>query len=179
MSLEKLRYPIGRFKKPDIFDEEVLAKHIADFSTFPASLKKEVGNLTVDQLEIVYRPGGWTIRQLVHHCAESHMNAFARFKFALTEEKPTIKPYDEAAWAELSDSRTLPIEPSLRMLEGIHERLTSLLLTLSREQLQRKLVHPEHGTDFQLYEMCAMYAWHSNHHLAHVKAVKESKRWKK
>lgn len=130
------------------------------------------------QLDTPYRPEGWTIRQVVHHCADSHMNAIIRLKLALTEEKPVIKPYFEDRWAELVDGKSLPIEPSLKILEGVHKRWVLLLENLTASQFQRTFVHPELGTEFSLAVATANYAWHCEHHLAHITNVQTRNGWK-
>lgn len=132
--------------------------------------------MTDQQLDTPYRPGGWTIRQVIHHCADSHMNCLTRFKLALTEEKPTICPYFEDRWAELPDSH-MPIAPSLSMIDGIHARLTVLLKSLTEAQRKRLYIHPEHGREFSLNEAIATYSWHSNHHLAHITTLIKNKKW--
>ncbi|AKD05320.1 YfiT family bacillithiol transferase [Pontibacter korlensis] len=177
-TLDELKYPIGLYVKPAELTNEILRQSIAEISAFPQRLRSEVEHLSEAQLNTAYRPGGWTIRQVVHHCADSHMNSLIRFKLALTEDKPTIKPYYEDRWAELADSKNMPIAPSLKMLEGIHERWTVLLNALTQEQLKRVFVHPEHGKEFSLEESIGSYAWHCNHHLAHITAAKESNGWK-
>lgn len=165
-----LRYPIGTFKTPDSIQPADLARWIATIADFPRALRKLVSPLTEQQLDTAYRIGGWTVRQVVHHCADSHLNAYVRFKLALTEDNPVIKPYEEARWAELPDSR-LPIGASLSLLDGLHERWSMLLSGLDGTQLQRTYTHPEHGKAFPLDEAIGMYAWHCAHHLAHVRLV--------
>jgi len=127
------------------------------------------------QLDTAYRPGGWTVRQVVHHCADSHMNSFIRFKLALTEENPTIKPYHEDKWAEMADAKNLPIEPSLKILEGLHDRWAILIKSLSDQDLQKTFYHPANQKTITLATTIALYAWHSRHHLEHVKLVNEGK----
>ncbi|MCX8478527.1 MAG: putative metal-dependent hydrolase [Chitinophagales bacterium] len=163
-----LKYPIGNFQKPACITHEILDTWISEIETFPKSLKELVASLTEEQLNTTYRQNGWTIRQIVHHCADSHANSFIRFKLALTEDKPTIKPYHENRWAEMEDSKDLPIEASLKIIEGIHERWTVLLKHLSDEQLARTFIHPEHGKAFRIDENIGIYAWHCKHHLAHI-----------
>lgn len=175
--IEKRKFPIGKFQKPEILTKELLERYISDIDTFPIRLKNAVSKLTDSQLDTAYRPDGWTIRQVVHHCADSHMNSIIRFKLALTEEKPIIKPYYEERWAELSDSKTLSIEPSLLLLEGLHKRWTNLLRSLSNQDLEKTFVHPEHGKSFRLDENIGVYAWHCNHHLAHITSLIEEKKW--
>ena len=171
-TMEELKYPIGKFELPPVISEDILAEWIAGIASFPARLKDEVEHLTDEQLDTPYRPGGWTIRQVVHHCADSHMNSFTRLKLALTEDEPTIKPYFEARWAELDDARKMPVGPALEMIEGMHERWVFLLRSLSEAQLARTFIHPEHGKEFRVDESTGAYAWHCNHHLAHVRAAK-------
>jgi len=176
-TLDSLKFPIGKFEAPKILTQELIDGYVKDIETFPARLKQEVKDLSDSQLDTPYRPDGWTIRQVVNHCADSHMNSLIRFKLALTEEEPTIKPYYEERWAELADSRTMPIAPSLLLLEGLHQRWTVLLRSLSSEDLQKTFIHPEHGKRFRLDENIGVYAWHGNHHLAHITTLKKSKNW--
>lgn len=174
---DQLKFPIGQFEKPQVITKEILEKWIADISTFPTRLKNEVMHLTDQQLDTQYRPDGWTIRQVVHHCADSHSNSLTRFKLCLTENKPTIKPYMEDRWAELIDSKTFPIDSSIKMLEGIHTRWAALLNNLTDKDLQKTFIHPEHGKEFRLDETIGLYAWHSNHHLAHITTLKQRENW--
>lgn len=177
LDLEKLKYPIGKFVAVEEYSSNYLSQRIEEIASFPERLKKEVQHLSEEQLETPYRPNGWTIRQVVHHCADSHMNCFIRFKWALTEDKPTIKFYYENRWAALEDNKTMPIEPSLMFLEGLHFRLAYLMKALTSEQLERAFMHPEHGKEFQLKEIIGLYAWHGNHHLAHITTLKKRKNW--
>ena len=169
--VEQAKYPIGKFKAPASYTHHDLHQWIEDIKALPAQLRIAVMQLNEKQLDTPYRTGGWTIRQTVHHVADSHANAFIRFKLALTEDNPTIKPYNEADWALLADSR-LPIEPALRMLEGIHMRWVALLESLSEEQWDRCFIHPEMGAKVPLRRSLGLYAWHGKHHLAHIKSVK-------
>ncbi len=175
--LEQLKYPIGRFTKPEAFTPEFLEKAIATIESFPEKLKKETQNLSEEQLDTPYRENGWTIKQVVHHCADSHINSIIRFKLALTEDKPTIRPYFEDRFAELTDSKNFPIEASLQMLEGTHKRWVALLKSLSEEDLQKTFIHPEHNREFSLELNIAIYAWHCEHHLAHITVLKNKKGW--
>jgi hypothetical protein len=177
MTLEELKYPIGEFEKPNFITKEILTQWISDISNFPNKLIFEVNHLTEEQLETQYRPDGWTIRQLIHHCADSHMNSLTRLKLALTEDQPTIKPYFEERWAELPDSKKMDINPSLKMIEGIHERWAVLLNNLTDEQYGREFIHPEHGKTFKVDENIGVYAWHCNHHLAHITETKKRNNW--
>jgi hypothetical protein len=177
MELEKLKYPIGEFKKPSLITNDILEKWISDISSFPQRLSDEVLHLTKEQLETQYRPEGWTIRQVIHHCADSHMNSLTRFKLALTEDNPTIKPYYEARWAELSDSKFMDIRPSLKMLEGIHERWTVLLKNLTKHDLVKTYFHPDNSRSISIDEYIGIYAWHCHHHLAHITETKKKNHW--
>ncbi len=168
--MKDLRYPIGTFERPEHIDEQQLSEWIKIIADFPQEIRRATRSLTDEQLNTPYREGGWTIRQVVHHCADSHMNAFIRFKLALTEANPVIRPYKEALWAELPDSK-LPVEPSLRLLEGLHERWTTLLESLSEEDLEKTFIHPEQEQQISLAVAIGMYAWHSRHHLAHIKSL--------
>jgi hypothetical protein len=172
IDIEKLRYPIGKYATPEIYTAEIIARWITDIEALPQLIKAEADNLSSAALQQTYRPGGWTIQQLVHHCADSHMNAFIRFKLALTEDNPTIKPYMEALWAELPDTVDMPISASLHILEGVHARMAALLKILTPEQLQRTFIHPEHNRTQSIAYTIGSYAWHGNHHLAHIKNAK-------
>jgi hypothetical protein len=176
--LFQLRYPIGKFAKPSEMTADLIKSFIKTIEVFPSKLRMEVRDLTDEQLDTAYRPEGWTVRQVVHHCADSHINSFMRFKLALTEDKPSIKPYEENLWAELPDSKSLPVEPSLILLEGLHQRWTFLLKSLNQEDFSKTFVHPEHRRIFRLDENLSIYAWHCNHHLAHITSVKINKQWK-
>jgi hypothetical protein len=173
--LKKLRFPIGPFEFGKIYSAEDLQLIIRKIEEFPAELKKLVSRLKDAQLDVSYREGGWTVRQVVHHLADSHINAYTRFKLALTEETPSIKPYDEKAWAELADSKAGDIRSSVELLVGLHYRWTLLLKAMSAEDFQLLYYHPEHQMSHHLMEMIAMYAWHGDHHLAHIKQVTEKK----
>jgi hypothetical protein len=176
-SLEKLRYPIGKFIAPEIYSSEYLINKIAEIASFPERLKKEVIHLTEEQLDTPYRQDGWTIRQVIHHCADSHMNCFIRIKWTLTEDKPLIKFYHEDRWAELHDNLTMPIQPTLSFLEGLHFRLAYLMNSLTEAELEKSFIHPEHNAAFQLKEIIGTYSWHGNHHLAHITELKKQKGW--
>lgn len=171
------RYPIGQFEKPAVIDHTVLSGWIQVITQYPDRLKAEVQKLTEEQLDTPYRTGGWTIRQVVNHTADSHMNAFIRIKLALTENLPVIKPYEEALWAELPDSKNYPIHASLSILEGLHNRWQVLLTALTDAQLKRCFVHPEHGKQISIEEAIGMYSWHCKHHLAHITSLKTLKGW--
>ena len=175
--MEKLKYPIGRFIKPNIYSEEIIEKYINTIELFPEQLKKEVNLLTESQLNTHYRPGGWTIKQVVHHCAESHMNGFIRLKLTLTENKPIIKPYNQDLFAELSDVKNSSIESSLKILEGVHFRWVVILRYMDKNSFEKSYFHPEYNKEFSLNESTGSYAWHCNHHLAHITTLKQAKNW--
>ncbi len=177
MTIAQLKYPIGKFEKPTVITKDIVNKWISDIATFPKRLFSEVMTLTDEQLDTAYRPDGWTIRQVIHHCADSHMNSLTRLKLALTEDEPTIKPYFEERWAELADCKNMPIEPSLKMLEGIHERWTVILTHLTESDMKRTFIHPQNGSKFRLDENIGLYAWHCNHHLAHITETKKRNNW--
>ena len=164
---EDLRYPVGRYQPPEKISPEQRAEWIDEMEALPHELKQAVSSLTDMQLDTPYRPGGWTVRQVVHHLPDSHLNSYVRFRLALTEDTPTIKPYDEAKWAELPDAKTGPIDPSLLILEGLHQRWTALLRTLDEHAFARTLRHPERG-EIRLDWTLGLYAWHCQHHLAHI-----------
>jgi hypothetical protein len=161
------RFPIGRFEYPQIVSPEERAQFVNRIAAAPARLRAIVKGLTTAQLDTPYRVGGWTIRQVVHHVPDSHMNSYIRFKLALTEDEPTIKPYDEAAWAKLGDTMETPVEISLELLESLHFRWVALLRGLSEEQWKRTMRHPENGL-LRLDQVLALYAWHGDHHIAHI-----------
>jgi hypothetical protein len=167
MTDEEIKYPIGKFKPPVTYTQHAINGWINDIKTFPGKLRNAVIGLNEKQLDTQYRTGGWTIRQVVHHLADSHMNSIIRFKWALTEENPTIKAYEEADWALLPDYH-LPIEASLKLLDGLHQRMGGLFDGLTEEQWNRTFVHPETGAVTPLKRNLAMYAWHGKHHLAHI-----------
>ncbi len=173
--LEDLRYPIGRFRPPPSFNSALRAEQFSALRQLPSALQTAVNGLTRLQLDTPYREGGWTVRQLVHHIADSHANAYVRTKLALTEDWPTIKPYDEAAWARLADSR-LPIDGSLSMIVALHQRWIALLESLSDSEFERGYVHPENGRQ-SLATVLAIYAWHSRHHTAHITNLRSRQNW--
>ncbi len=176
-TLEKLRYPIGHFVKPDRITDTVIADWIAQLEAFPVVLEDLVRELREDQLETPYRPGGWTVRQLVHHVSDSHHNCYMRIKWALTENSPVIKAYDEKAWAELFDSRTAPIQLSLNHLKAVHAKLVFLLRSLSGEDLEREFIHPAGKRVVSLAETIGHYAWHGNHHYQHIRNLLKRQGW--
>ncbi|HEY1986304.1 MAG TPA: bacillithiol transferase BstA [Terracidiphilus sp.] len=170
-----LRYPIGRFRPATSYLPSDRSAHIDTLRALPDLLRDAVDGLSTEQLDTPYREGGWTVRQLVHHIADSHANCYVRFKLALTEDAPTIKPYNEAAWAQLPDSR-LPIEPSLALTEGLHKRWVALLESLFEADFQRTFNHPERGSQ-NLATTLALYDWHSRHHTAHITHLRARMNW--
>lgn len=172
MNLEVLKYPIGRFQVPETVSADMVKRAIGSIQHFPIDLQEVVNNLTEETLERKYRPAGWSIRQLVHHLADSHMNAYMRFKLALTEEKPVIKPYKEDLWAKLADSK-LGIDNSVQILVGIHEKWVFLMQDMSEGQWSRSFFHPEQNKFIPLNVNVLLYDWHGRHHLAHISQAKE------
>jgi uncharacterized damage-inducible protein DinB len=171
------RYPTGKPHRPTgPLDESQRATLIDTIAATPTALRKAVVGLDATQLDTPYRDGGWTVRQVVHHVPDSHLNAYIRFRLALTEDNPTIKPYNEAAWATLSDARTAPVEISLTMLAALHDRWVRLLRTMTDKEFWRPLMHPENGP-MTLDGMLALYAWHGPHHTAHITKLRERKGW--
>jgi len=166
--LEKLKYPIGKFQKPDAISENDLKTWIEAIENFPVKIKKLTSTLSAQKLNWVYRPEGWCIKQVVHHCADSHMNSIIRFKLALTEDNPMIKPYEEQLWAELVDGNSDDIFHSLQLIESVHYRWVLLLKSLGTAELKRQFTHPAIKKTYSLDAMIGMYAWHCNHHLAHI-----------
>ena len=172
-----LRYPIGKFERPETVTDSQRRAFIDAIAEAPARLAAAVAGLTPAQLDTPYRPGGWTVRQVVHHVPDSHMNAYVRWKLALTEDEPTIKPYDEARWAELGDVSATPIETSLALLENLHKRWVLLLRSLTPAGWARKFRHPELGA-MSLNQNLALYAWHGRHHVAHITSLRERNGWR-
>lgn len=170
------RYPIGPFT-PDLNPTpETRAIHIEQIATLPAKMRGALLGLTPERLDTPYREGGWTVRQVAHHVPDSHMNAYIRLKLALTENVPTIKPYEEAAWARLKDSEVTSIAVSLSLLEALHIRWVNLLRAMKPEDFNRKLNHPESGVQ-TLDRSLALYSWHGNHHVAHITTLRERMKW--
>jgi uncharacterized damage-inducible protein DinB len=170
------RYPIGPFAEDAQPTPATRARHIEAIAALPGQLRQALAGLSGEQLETPYRDGGWTLRQLAHHLPDSHMNAYIRFKLALTENTPTIKPYNEDAWVRLKDTEVTPIEVSLTLLDSVHTRWVNLLKSLKEDDFQRKLNHPESGVQ-TLDRVLALYSWHGKHHTAHITSLRERKKW--
>jgi hypothetical protein len=166
-------FPAGEYVAPASISSDQVDEFVARLESFPERLAKEVAGLSERQLDMRYR--NWTIRQIVHHLADSHMNAMIRIKCALTENGPTIKPYDETRWAETPDARSMPIADSLAIVSGVHRRLCRLIDSLDDEDLRRSYQHPQYGTTVRIEEALAQYAWHADHHLAQIRWVKENR----
>jgi uncharacterized damage-inducible protein DinB len=174
--MTELQYPVGKFEPKPEYHASEITEFIAVLEQLPSQMRAAVAGLSQAQLETQYRPDGWTLRQVVHHLPDSHMNSYVRFKLALTEENPTIKPYDEAAWALLSDTRDTPLEVSLSLLEAVHTRWVILLRSLSPQDWKRTFNHPQNGP-MTLESTLALYAWHSRHHLAHITGTRARMGW--
>jgi uncharacterized damage-inducible protein DinB len=170
------RYPIGKFQWSGEATAKERAERIAQIAACPAGLRTAVQDLDDAQLDTPYRDGGWTVRQVVHHVPDSHMNAYVRFKLGLTEDTPTIKPYEENSWAQLPDSRTAPIGMSLDLLESVHARWVLVLRAMRDTDFARRINHPESGVQ-TLDRVLALYAWHGRHHIAHVTSLREKRGW--
>ncbi|RCH56913.1 putative metal-dependent hydrolase [Mucilaginibacter hurinus] len=169
---EQMRYPIGKFTPPTEVTADDIRRWINDIRMLPGLLRQAVIGLNDDELDTPYREGGWTLRQVVHHVADSHINSITRIKLALTEENPIIKPYEEAYWALLPDYR-LAVEPSLKILEGVHQHLVVLFENFTEREWNRTFVHPETGASNTLLKTLGVYAWHGRHHLAHITETKK------
>ncbi len=170
------RYPIGRFEPPSSFSSALREQYVKQLTRTPAEMRTAVYGLTDDQLDTPYRPGGWTVRQVVHHLPDSHLNAYVRFKLALTENEPTIRPYHEGRWAELPEARTGGTDLSLGLLEAVHRRWVACIEGLPDEAFQRRFRHPEMGV-MSLDEQLALYAWHGRHHAAHITGLRKRMGW--
>jgi hypothetical protein len=174
--MSDLRYPIGKFSYHGPLTDEQKQTYIEEIAKAPANLRTAVKGLSEKQFDTPYRPDGWTVRQLAHHVPDSHLNAYVRFKLALTEDDPTIKPYAEDRWAQLADTQATPVEVSLALLDSLHDRWTRLLRSLQPEDWKRTFRHPELGS-VTLEKNLALYAWHGRHHVAHVATLRERNGW--
>ena len=173
---EALKYPVGKYQVQP-FSEKQLQEWLIDIKNLPQHLENAVLNLDAAQLDTTYREEGWMVKQVVHHVADSHMNAYTRFKLGLTEDTPTIRPYNEVAWAELKDSLEMPVNISLTLLHALHSRWHYVLKDLTQEQLNKTVFHPEHKKEFTLWDLLGMYAWHGRHHVAHITSLRERMKW--
>jgi len=171
-----LRYPIGKFSYDGHLTEDRKRAFLDDIAQTPKNLRAAVQGLSAAQLDTPYRPAGWSVRQVVHHVPDSHLNSYVRFKLALTEDEPTIKPYAEDRWAELADTKATPVEVSLTLLNSLHDRWVRLLRSLTPEEWKRTFRHPDLGA-MTLEKTLALYAWHGRHHVAHITALRERNNW--
>jgi len=171
-----LRYPIGKFTYTGTLTDSQKQDALTEIARTPSNLRSAVKGLGDEQLDTPYRPGGWTVRQVVHHLPDSHLNSYVRFKLALTEDEPTIKPYAEDRWAELADTKATPIEVSLTLLDSLHDRWVRLLRSLTAEDWKRTFRHPEMGV-MTLDKTLALYAWHGRHHVTHITALRDREGW--
>lgn len=170
------RYPTGKYE-PKPFSQEQKEQWLSDIKFLPEELERSILNLDAEQLATPYREGGWTVQQLVHHVADSHMNAYIRFKLALTEINPTIKPYEEKEWALLKDNDLVPVNVSLTLLHALHQRWYATIKDLDDIDWERTVVHPEHGRQMTVWFLLGLYAWHGKHHTAHITSLRENKGW--
>ena len=174
--MEDLKYPIGKYIAQP-FSDNLWRERLNDIQFLPLHLENAILDLDEAQLQTPYREGGWTVHQLVHHVADSHMNAYIRFKLGLSEEDPTIKPYNEAAWADMIDTQKLPVNISLTILHALHTRWHLILKNMRREELDRTIFHPEYKKSFTLWDLLGLYAWHSKHHVAHITSLRKRMNW--
>lgn len=173
---EDLRYPIGKFS-PKPFSENQKQEWLNDIKFLPGLIENSILNLDEKQLHTPYRPGGWTVHQLIHHVADSHINAYCRFRLALTEENPVIKPYNEKLWAELNDTKNLPVNISITLLHALHARWYECIRSLTQEQFMRTIHHPDDKKDKTLWDLLGTYSWHGLHHVAHITSLRERMSW--
>lgn len=171
-----VRYPIGQYE-PQPFSEERKEEWLADIRFLPGAVEQALTNLDEAQLHTPYREGGWTVHQLVHHIADSHLNAYCRFKLGYTEERPTIRPYEEKRWAETADVKAVPVNVSLTLLHALHQRWYRFLQSFTDDDFNRTVYHPEHKKEFTLWHLLGLYAWHGRHHTAHITALRERMNW--
>ena len=174
---DSYRYPIGRYAAPEQHHEEMQREWIAAIEALPSWLDSIIENLDAHQLETPYRYGGWNVNEVIHHLADSHMNAYIRLKLALTEESPVIKPYNEKLWADLPDSEFTPVNVSITLLHALHRRWGQLLRHMTAEDWERTYYHPEHETYVPLWSMTDLYAWHGRHHMEQIRSLRDRKGW--
>jgi hypothetical protein len=173
---QDLRYPVGKHRATTSISPQDRQEWLHEIEALPGSLRAAVAGLTDTQLDTPYRDGGWTVRQVVHHFADSHLNSYTRFRLALTEDNPTIKPYAEELWADLADARTAPVDLSLQLLDGLHSRWVLLIRSFNEPDFAKTFRHPERG-EMRLDQNLALYAWHCRHHLAHINGLRERNGW--
>ncbi len=173
---ENLSYPIGKYQTKS-FSQKQKEEWLLDLKFLPTELELAVQNLDEHQLQTSYRPGGWTVHQLVHHIADSHINAYIRFKLALTENNPAIKPYEQDAWVLLNDVKNLPVNISITLLHALHKRLVAMLEELEDDKWERTVFHPEQKKEISVWNLLGLYAWHGKHHVAHIKNLREKNNW--
>lgn len=176
-TLEQLKYPLGKFISPGSIEKVSIPVEISIIASLPVRLREATGMLDDKQLDTPYRPNGWTVRQVVHHLGDSHVNSYCRFRLALSEENPVIKPYLEDKWANLTDARSAPIFYSLNLLDAIHGRWVLLLNAMTQDDFKKTFFHPEHRKSISLFEALSLYSWHCNHHLAHITGLKVRMGW--
>jgi len=176
-NIEILKFPIGRYTIPDTVSDDKKSSCIDSIEHLPERLDNTMSGLSTKQIDTPYRPGGWTVRQLVHHIADSHINAFTRFKLGMTEDSPHIRPYDQEAWCSMSDAGTLEPSVSMQILKGIHHRWTHVLRSMTADDYLRVVYHPEMKRDISLAQLLTQYGWHSDHHLAHITTLRQRNNW--
>ena len=176
-TMEELKYPTGRYQRPEGYTPELLKEWLSALKGLPMWMDACIENMDAHQLQTPYREGGWTVQQVVHHVADSHMTCYIRLKLALTEDNPTVKPYKEALWAELPDNDLIPVNVSVTMLHTIHLRMVALMQALTDEQWNRTFHHPEHNRNIPVWELAALYAWHGRHHAEHIMRLRERMSW--
>ncbi len=176
-SHEQMAYPIGRYEVPEKYLPELQNEWIVAIEALPKWMDLCIENLDADQLDTPYRPGGWTINQVIHHVADSHMNAYIRLKLSLTEDSPVVKPYDENLWAELPDVDTVPVNVSITLLHALHRRWVQVLRNMQPEDWERTYFHPEHERYVPLWEMTDQYAWHGRHHMEQIRGLRQRMGW--
>ncbi len=178
LTLEELKYPVGKYSAPQSIDGVNIPGHITNIAALPEKLRRETDSLNNEQLDTPYRENGWTIRQVVHHIADSHINSYCRFKLAMTEENPVIKPYLEDKWANFDDAKIAPLLHSLNIIEALHARWVLFLKSMNTEDFKRTFFHPEHQHAVSLFQALIMYSWHCDHHLSHITELKKRSGWK-
>lgn len=174
--MEELKYPVGKYTEQP-FSSSQLKEWLLDIKTLPQQIEYAITNLDQHQMDTPYREGGWTVKEVVHHVADSHMNAYIRFKLGLTEEKATIRPYDQDAWVKLSDTQNLPVNISITLLYALHTRWMEILINIQGEEWNRTIFHPEYKKEMTLWYLLGMYTWHSRHHVAHITSLRKRMNW--